>query len=145
MKNTFKRVVMIMLVMLLAAGAVVPAAMAAEVPVVSNATNSMSIYAGMSDTLYITISDVVQSPTLYRWKSSNSSVVSVNSQGGIIAKKVGTAIITATRKSNGDKLTMKVTVKTNKVDNIKPRPSATVAPYKGASFRLKSVEIAGPN
>ena len=144
MKNVFKRVLMVMMVMLLAAGAVVPAAMAAEVPVVSNADNSMSLYAGTSQTLYITVSGVRQSPTLYKWKSSNSSVVSVSSRGVIIAKKVGTATIYATRKSNGSRLSMKVTVKRNKVDNIHSRPSVTVAP-KGVTFTLKSVEIASNN
>ncbi len=68
--------------------------------------NSMNIYKGKSKTLQVTKNGV--SGTV-KWSSSNTSVVSVTSDGTVKAKKVGTAIITAKCGSYSAKC--KVTVK----------------------------------
>ena len=150
MKHVLGRALLVMMVILLAVGSIAPAALAAESmvassaddgSVISNATNTLTMYVGMKDQLTIKRDGVKQSPTLYKWKSSKSSVVSVNKYGNITAKKAGTAIIYATRKSDGSQLSLKVTVKRNKVDNINSRPSASVVEYKNIGVRLKSVEI----
>ena len=144
MKNTMKRLLMSLLVLVMLCGAVMPAAMAAE-KVVSNAA-STSLYAGGSDTLVVTRNGVIQSNSLYKWKSSKSSVVKVTSKGVITGMKPGSATITATRKSNKkDKCSIKVTVKRNKVDNIHYKPSPSIASYKSGAISLKSVEIVSPS
>ena len=145
MRKTLKRMLLAALALTLLGSIMLPAAMAAEQrEPVSNAS-STSVYAGMKTTLTVYRYDIAQDPNLFKWKSSKSSVCSVNSQGVITGKKVGTATITATRKSNSkDKCSIKVTVKRNKVDNINSKPSATAASSKNFIIRLKSVEIVSP-
>lgn len=145
MRSVFRRVLLTMMVLLLAASTVVPAAMAAGIPAVESNASSTSVYAGMRDTLRVYTNGVEQSPNLFRWRSSNSSVVSVNSSGVITGMKVGSATVSATRKSNGRRTSIRVVVKRNKVDNLSSRPSATSAPYNGVSFVTKSVEIVSPS
>jgi hypothetical protein len=55
----------------------------------------------------LAFSDVTQTVT---WQSSNSSIVTTNQQGTLSAKKIGSAVISATTKS-GLKATCKITVK----------------------------------
>lgn len=77
------------------------------------------------------------------WKSSRTSVVSVDKkQGRIIARRPGTATITAT--CGTKKATIKVTVKKNKKDNINPKPSLSKAGTRKFLLVLKSLEIVDP-
>lgn len=78
---------------------------------------SLGIYKGKSYTLKINGTKLKPS-----WKSSDTSVASVDSAGKVIAKKNGTATITASL--GGRKLTCKVTVKTQSL------ASATAPYYK---------------
>jgi len=144
MKRVLKRVLLTVMVMLLAVSVIVPAAMATELPVTSNASSAI-LYVGMRDTVRVTLNGVKQNPSLYRWKSSNSNVVSVNSKGTVTAKKIGTATVTATRKSNGSRVALRLSVYRNKVDNINSRPSAQLVNYGGCGWTLKSLEIASPS
>ena len=145
MRKTLKRMLLMVLALTMLGSIMLPAAMAAEQQQPVSNASSMSVYAGMKDTLVVKRNGIVQSASLYKWKSSNSSVCSVNSNGVITGMKAGTATITATRKSNSkEKCSIKVTVKRNKVDNIYSKPSATVAPYRNFIMRLKSVEIVSP-
>lgn len=145
MKKVLKQVVLTMMVLLLALGAVAPAALATEAQMESNAAVVLSIYSGCQGTLYITISGVKQNPGLFKWSSSNSNVAVVNSNGVVTGRKSGYATIYAKRKSNGATFSGVVKVKRNKVDNLTSRRSATAAPYQKVSFGLKSVEITSPN
>ena len=146
MKNIMRRLLVVMLALMLAGSVMLPAAMATEVTVMRNATNSMTLYVGMRDQLVVTdTSGNPMSASQFRWKSNKSAVVSVNSSGAITAKKAGSATITATNKSNSrNKVTMKVTVKRNKASSIYTKPSASAAPYQNWIIRLKSVEIVSP-
>lgn len=59
------------------------------------------------------------------WKSSNTSVATVNSKGSVIAKKAGKATITATEKGGSKKATCAVTVSGIKVDKANKSVSVT--------------------
>ena len=144
MRKTLKRMLLMVLALTMLGSVMLPAAMAAEQQQAVSNASSLSVYAGMKDTLVVYRNGVAQSASLYKWKSSNSSVCSVNSNGVITGMKAGTATITATRKSGGSKCSIKVTVKRNKVDNIYSKPSATAASYGNFIIRLKSVEIVSP-
>lgn len=146
MNKLLKRVLVAVLAAMLLCAAALPAAMAAQqVQLVSNAGGGASIYAGMTSTLQVSREGEPQKASLYRWKSSNTSVVSVNKKGAITGKKAGTATITATRKSDGSACVIKVTVKRNKVDKLNPKPSPSQVDYKGVGILLKSVEIVSPS
>jgi len=69
------------------------------------------------------------------WKSSNSSIVSVNKSGKITAKKAGTATITAT--VNGQSVKCKVTVKSASKVSLKLNKSK-VTLYVGEKLLLKA-------
>lgn len=69
-------------------------------------SSSLSIRVGTTTTLKAIVTG--QSKAV-KWKSSNSSIASVGSNGKITAKKIGSCIITAI--ANGKKATCKVTVK----------------------------------
>ena len=68
----------------------------------------LTIYKGKTATLKATVTGA---STKTKWKSSNSSIATVNSKGKITAKKAGTCKITAT--ANGKKAICTVTVKNN--------------------------------
>lgn len=77
-------------------------------PLVTTSSKVFKVY--INDTLKLSISK--KSGAKYNaksWKSSNSSIASINSKGVITGKKSGTVTITAT-KSNGDLLKTKVKV-----------------------------------
>lgn len=59
------------------------------------------------------------------WKSSNTSVATVNSKGSVTAKKAGKATITATEKGGSKKATCAVTVSGIKVDKANKSVSVT--------------------
>ena len=59
------------------------------------------------------------------WKSSNTSVATVNSKGSVTAKKAGKATITATEKGGSKRATCAVTVSGIKVDKANKSVSVT--------------------
>ena len=67
-----------------------------------------------------------------KWKSSKSSVVKVDANGKVTAKKAGTATITATTK-NGLKATCKITV-TDPATKVYLTPAMSIK--KGSSVKL---------
>ena len=80
--------------------------------------NRISLNTGKSYTLKAAVSPSKASNKKLSWKSSNTAVVTVNSKGVVIAKKAGSAVITATAKDGSrKKASCKVTVKgTSKKD-----------------------------
>lgn len=62
--------------------------------------SNLNILVGASDTLKVTIKPSNASNKDITWTSNNPSVVTVNSSGNITAKKVGTAVITASLSGN---------------------------------------------
>ena len=87
----------------------VKAAVASPTGIKLNHT-SITMTAGTNYTLKATVVPSNAKNKSVYWSSSNSSVASVLSGGVIVAKKAGTATITA-KTSNGKKATCKVTVK----------------------------------
>lgn len=67
-----------------------------------------------------------------KWKSSKSSVVKVDANGKVTAKKAGTATITATTK-NGLKAACKITV-TDPATKVYLTPAMSIK--KGSSVKL---------
>ena len=76
---------------------------------IGNASNTM--YVGDSKTLSATVSPSNATNKGVTWKSSNTSVLTVNSNGTITAKSAGSAKITVTTKVNGKSTSITVTVK----------------------------------
>ena len=72
--------------------------------------SSLNMKVGQTETLKTTLS-TSSSATGYVWKSSDKSIVTVNSDGTMVAKKVGTATITV-KTHNGKTADCIVTVKT---------------------------------
>lgn len=97
---------------------------------------SLTITVNTCQQLIATISPSNASSTRVYWKSSNTSVASVNSSGLVSAKKVGTATITAST-ANGKKATCKVTVKTPSVSSIKLNKT-TLTMTGGKTYTLKA-------
>lgn len=142
MKNSFKRLLVAMLALVLLGSVMVPAAMAAEeTTLVPKGSSGVEVYVGNRTTLRVYRHGVAKNPSLYKWTTSNPSVVTVNSKGVIIGWKIGSATITATHRGNGGKNRVTVRVKRNKADYINPKPAVSAAPYKSAKLALKSVEI----
>ena len=82
-----------------------------EVPAVEKVTlsnRSVTITAGHTCKLDVTVAPY-HAPQSVKWLSSNKSVAAVDSRGVVVAKKAGTAIITATAE-NGKKAFCTVTV-----------------------------------
>ena len=88
----------------------------AEKVTVSQKTVTMT--AGNTYKLGVTVAPFNASQSV-KWKSSNPNVASVDSRGVVVAKKAGTATITATAE-NGKKAVCKVTV------NKKPSALKTI-------------------
>lgn len=72
--------------------------------------NALTLTNGQSDKLVATLTPTDATNTNVSWKSSNSSVVTVDSNGNIKAVGVGEATITVTTESGGLTATCKVTV-----------------------------------
>ena len=70
--------------------------------------SAVTITAGNTYKLGVTVAPFNASQSV-KWKSSNPNVASVDSRGVVVAKKAGTATITATAE-NGKKAVCKVTV-----------------------------------
>lgn len=92
--------------------------------------SSLTLKVGATYQLNALVNGVKKSAS---WKSSNSSVATVNSSGKVTAKKAGTATITATL--NGKKVTCKVTVKS--VVKVKLNRSSYTM-YVGEKLKLKA-------
>ena len=94
--------------------------------------SSVSLY--VKDTAYVSASVTGKSSKI-TWKSSNSSIASVNSNGKITGKKAGTCKITAT--ANGKRATCTVTVKnkSKKYTDIE-KVSNMTAPKAAAALGL---------
>ena len=73
-------------------------------------STSISLDAGKSKTLTATVSPSTASDKGVNWKSSDTKVAKVNSNGKITAVSAGTAIITVTSKDGNSTTTCKVTV-----------------------------------
>nr|WP_242999813.1 leucine-rich repeat protein [Ruminococcus bromii] len=97
---------------------------------------SLTLDVGKSYTLTKTVSpsDAV---TSYTWSSSNTSVVTVDGNGKVTAKKTGTATITV-KTSNGKTATCKVTVKSNL-----PTPSVSSLTNTASGIKLSWKKIDG--
>lgn len=71
------------------------------------------------------------------WRSSNSSVVSVDANGKVTAKKAGKATVTVSTADGGKEASCRITVHTVKAKKISlNKKSRTV--YKGKTYQLKS-------
>ena len=106
---------------------------------------SMTTYVGMQKDLTTLLNadpsaDAIDF-TKVTFKSSNKKVVSVK-EGVMTAQKAGKATITATMGTLKAKL--KVTVKKNKLDKIKAKPTIASAGKDVFKLALKSVEIVSP-
>ena len=86
---------------------------------VSFGNNALNLATGSSMTLKPTISPSDATNKGLTWKSSDSSVVSVNDKGVITGKKEGKATITVTTKDGGYTATITVTVKDEPVTGVK--------------------------
>jgi len=146
MKNTMWRIPIVLLVLVMLGTIVLPAALASDGKLVSNAPSRMTTYVGLKTVL--TVYDAygnTKDSSDYRWTSSKSSVVSVTSGGVITAKKKGSATITATNKYNRyDKVKAVVTVKNNMVTMSNSRPTPDSWRYKTWGVQLKSIQIVTP-
>jgi uncharacterized protein YjdB len=94
-----------------------------------------TLYIGGSFTWKTTLSKK-KSTTSLTFKSSDTSVASVNKNGKITAKKAGTATITA-QTSSGRILTCKVTVKAIKATSVKLNATKKTL-KKGKTYTLKA-------
>ena len=92
---------------------------------------SITIYVGDTYQLYATVNGVRKTA---QWKSSDSSVASVNSKGLVTGKKKGTATVTAS--IGGKSVSCKVTVK-NKVSLKLNKYKATI--YVKEKLALKAI------
>ncbi len=73
------------------------------------------------------------------WKSSNTSVATVDSKGNVVAKKAGKATITATEKGGSKKATCAVTVSGIKVDKENKSVSVTATVYNASEKSMHYV------
>lgn len=74
------------------------------------------------------------------WSSSNSSIVSVNSDGTVKALKEGTATITAKTKDGTSSAVCKITVNAQKIQSIKLSATQKTL-YIGESFKLNATTV----
>lgn len=92
----------------------------------------LSLKKGKTYTLKATVTPKDCTDKSVKWKSSKSSVVKVDANGKVTAKKAGTATITATTK-NGLKATCKITV-TDPATKVYLTPAMSIK--KGSSVKL---------
>ena len=91
---------------------------------------SITIYVGQKYQLYTTVNGVRKNG---KWKSSSTSVATVNSKGLVVGKKKGTTTVTAT--VGGKSVSCKVTVK-NKISLTLNKSKATI--YVKEKLALKA-------
>ena len=146
MKNNMKRILITVLALLLVGGAVLPTALAEGTAITANASR-ITTYVGLHTQLVVTDRYGYQrAASDYKWKSSKSSVVSVNSSGVMTAKKKGSATITATNRHNSrDKYQVVIKVSDNKFKNNISKPSVSIVPYKNWAVKLKAMEVLSPS
>lgn len=87
-------------------------AAASKVSTIKLNKTKLTLVKGNSETLKVTISSSNVNNETVEWKSSNTNVVTVDKNGKITAKTIGTAIITAKTK-DGKKADCKVTIRMN--------------------------------
>lgn len=101
---------------------------------VNPTTKNMKV--GETATINCTVSATNNADKQVEWTSSNPSVVSVDASGNVKAIKEGTAVITATCKSDSSR-TATCTITVNKVDNVTPSLTITGAADLATGKSLK--------
>ncbi len=107
---------------------------------VKNAPNSVKLnintkLRGIGDTYQFKTTITKNTQTTFRWSSSNSGIVSVDSKGKITPKKVGTAVITV-KTHNGK--TAKCTVRVKNAPNSVKLNTTTATKGVGDAYQLKA-------
>jgi len=94
---------------------------------------TLSLYRGGTDTLRATVlPDEVENKAV-KWTSSNSEMVTVDNNGIVIAKKVGTAVVTVTTEEGGKTAKCTITV-------LHPAEPAEMAQVDGGTFTMGAAE-----
>lgn len=98
--------------------------------------SSMTVYIGKQKTLVPTVFPLNASDKSVKWKSSDSKIASVNSDGTVTGKKTGKVVITCTTNSGGYVATC--TVKVKKYINTKSVSlnKLTCSVYAGRKYSL---------
>ena len=97
---------------------------------------TLTLYEGASETLTATVTPADAKNRNVSWKSSDTSVASVDQSGKVTAVKAGTATITVTTEDGGYQATCRVTVNEDRrVTGVKVSPS-TATMYVGDSRTL---------
>ncbi len=100
--------------------------------------STTNINVGGSKTLNVSIKPSNATNKKVMWSSSNTNIVTVDNNGKITGKKVGTATITVTTRDGNKKATCKVTVTAEKISvtGIKLEPSTLTMGGKGTKAFL---------
>jgi len=151
-----KRIPLLLLALILALSALLPA-QAAAVDAKSNASEgirfsskTLVVYVGerydMASFLRYKKSGREVDPEGITWKSSRKASVIIGRKDGVaVAMKPGNVIITATT-ANRKKATIKLIVKRNKLDKIYgAKPGLDIADYNDYELVLKSIDINAPD
>ena len=88
--------------------------------------SSLELNEGETETLYATVTPSDATNKVVTWKSSNTSVATVNADGKVTAVKAGTATITVTTENGGKTATCEVSV---------------IAPVSGVSLNKTNLEL----
>ena len=98
--------------------------------------NSLSLEKGSNETLIATITQSNATNKNVTWRSSNTSIATVNSSGKVTAVKAGTATITVTTEDGGKTATCNVTVTDSDISITDPVISVT-----GVSLNKNSLSL----